>query len=71
MLILTRRPGQNIKLRLEDGREITISLLGINNGEWNRLAKIGIDAPKTINIVREELLAYDEVVEEFFLIDEK
>ena len=64
MLILTRRPGQNIKLRLEDGREITISLLGINNGEWNRLAKIGIEAPKTINIVREELLAYDEIIEE-------
>jgi carbon storage regulator len=60
MLILSRKPGENIRLFLEDGREITIEVLSVGS----RAVRIGIDAPKSINIVRGELLAYDDLSNE-------
>lgn len=47
MLILTRRTGESIKI--DD--DITVKLLNIERG----VVSIGIDAPRNIQIVREEL----------------
>lgn len=48
MLILTRNKDQEFKI----GDDITIKILSVNGKQ----VKIGIDAPKDINIVRTELL---------------
>lgn len=48
MLILTRNKDQEFKF----GDDITIKILSVNGKQ----VKIGIDAPKDINIVRTELL---------------
>lgn len=48
MLILTRNKTQEFKI----GDDITIKILSISGKQ----VKIGIDAPKEINIVRSELL---------------
>ena len=55
MLILNRGAGQSFVLFLEDGREIDINILDII-GKNNKFAKIGIDAPKSIKIARDELI---------------
>ena len=47
MLILTRRPGES--LMIGDGIEVV--LLGIHNNQ----AKIGIVAPKSVPVHREEI----------------
>jgi len=47
MLILTRRPGESILIG--DDIEVTIMRIGGNQ------VRIGIEAPKDISIVREEL----------------
>lgn len=52
MLILTRRITETVEI----GDDIAITILGIDRGQ----VKIGIDAPKTVNIRRREL-AYREV----------
>jgi carbon storage regulator CsrA len=51
MLVLSRKPGERILLRSDDGEEMEICLvrIGPNN------ARIGIDAPRRWNIVREEI----------------
>lgn len=54
MLIITRKVGQS--LIIGDDIEITISNVGDNN------VKIGIKAPKSVNIFRKEI--YEQVVEE-------
>ena len=46
MLILTRSPGQVLHI----GDDITLTLLAIRNGQ----VRIGIEAPRNIEIVREE-----------------
>ena len=48
MLVLTRYPGQSIKI----GKDITITVLGKNHN----CIRLGLDAPKNINILREELI---------------
>lgn len=48
MLVLTRHIGESVIV--DD--DITVTILGLAKGE----VRIGIDAPKTINIVREEVL---------------
>ena len=48
MLILTRNKDQEFKI----GDDITIKILAVSGKQ----VKIGIDAPKDINIVRTELL---------------
>lgn len=53
-LILTRRCGEKIHLNTDVDEEIIITYLGLTR---EGQAKIGIKAPLSINIVREELLA--------------
>lgn len=48
MLVLQRYPGQSIKI----GDEVVVTILGSHQGS----TRIGIEAPRGINIVREELL---------------
>jgi len=52
MLILTRRPSESIII----GPEITITVLGIKGNQ----VRIGITAPRKINVVRDELLTRKE-----------
>jgi carbon storage regulator len=54
MLILTRKAGESIKI----GDDVTIEVLSMSGSN----VKIGIDAPKSINILRKEL--YDMIKNE-------
>ncbi|GIT48769.1 MAG: carbon storage regulator [Gammaproteobacteria bacterium] len=47
MLILTRRVGEALKL----GEDITVTVLGVRGNQ----VRIGIDAPKSVAIQREEI----------------
>jgi len=47
MLILTRRVGEAMKL----GEEITVTVLSVRGNQ----VRIGIDAPKSVAIQREEI----------------
>lgn len=47
MLILTRRPGESISV----GDDITVTVLSINGNQ----ARIGIDAPRNIEIERDDI----------------
>ena len=52
MLILTRKPGQSIII----GEDIVVQVLGVKGLQ----VRIGIDAPREINIIRDELLERNE-----------
>ena len=52
MLILTRRVGEAMKL----GEDITVTVLGIRGNQ----VRIGIDAPKSVSIQREEIYGTTE-----------
>lgn len=52
MLVLTRHIGETILV----GPDIEVTVLGVKGGQ----VRIGINAPKNVNIVREELLKRDE-----------
>jgi carbon storage regulator len=54
MLILTRRVGEAIKV----GDDITVTVLAIKGGQ----VRIGIDAPKFVEVHREEV--YDRLLAE-------
>jgi len=54
MLVLTRRPGESLKI----GNDVTIKILEANGNQ----VRIGIDAPKGISVHREEI--YQKVVAE-------
>lgn len=58
MLILTRNPGQTFFIRTPTGDNLTITCLGVNKRSGQ--VRIGINAPKEYNIVREELIGRDE-----------
>lgn len=47
MLILTRKEGQQIRI----GDDIVITLLGVRGNQY----KIGIDAPRSVSVDREEI----------------
>lgn len=49
MLVLTRKPEQSLRL----GDNITLTILAI---EGDRV-KLGIEAPRTVSVLREELFA--------------
>ena len=51
MLVLTRRNNESVII---DG-DIKITVLGIDRGQ----VRLGFEAPKEVNIVREELLEKD------------
>jgi len=61
-LALTRRTGEELFLNIKDSNgsitEIRIDLNGIKG----RQVRIGIDAPKTVEVVRGELLSEFESV---------
>lgn len=54
MLILTRKPGEALKI----GDDICVRIAEPKNIHGNSV-RIGIDAPKHVSIVREELLERD------------
>jgi carbon storage regulator CsrA len=47
MLILTRRVGESVII----GDDVVVTLLGINGNQ----ARLGIDAPKSVSVHREEI----------------
>lgn len=47
MLILTRRVGEAVKI----GDEVTVTILGVKGNQ----VRLGIDAPKTVAVHREEI----------------
>ncbi len=51
MLILTRRAGETLMI----GDDIHVTVLGVKGNQ----VRVGIEAPKTIPVIREELLARD------------
>ena len=53
MLVLTRKKGQRIVI----GKDIVITVLHIQGDQIS----LGIEAPKTIDIVREELLKNEAI----------
>lgn len=48
MLVLTRRNGEAVHI----GDDIVVRVLGVNGGQ----VRLGFDVPKSINVVRDELL---------------
>ena len=55
MLILTRRPGESLIIKLPTGEQIKVTVLGVKGNQ----VRIGTDAPENITILREELLESD------------
>ncbi len=51
MLILTRRSGETLMI----GDDIQVTVLGVKGNQ----VRVGIEAPKTIPVIREELLTRD------------
>jgi carbon storage regulator CsrA len=56
MLDLSRKPGERIIMTLRSGQTITLTYLGMRNGQ----GRIGIEAPDSVRILREELLDDDQ-----------
>jgi len=65
MLVLSRKKNQSIIFSIpqESGpdKEISISILSLENESGGKKVRLGIDAPKEIVICREEI--YKEVME--------
>ena len=57
MLVLARRPGESIRLTLEDGTEIFVTFLGWRGRDAIRL---GLSAPPAVEILRNELVERKE-----------
>jgi len=54
MLVLSRRPREELVLHTDDGFKITVMVLGITGNQ----VRIGVDAPKEVHIDRREV--YDK-----------
>lgn len=52
MLILTRRPGQVLEIHMPQG---VVKIVVLQVDGWGGLHKIGIQAPKEVMILKEEL----------------
>ncbi len=53
MLLLSRREGEWFLLRSPDGSEIWV---GLHEVKGNHAARIAVEAPVSVKVVREELL---------------
>ena len=53
MLVLTRKPGENIRI----GSDIVVTVLGVRAGH----VKLGIKAPRGVPVHRQEV--YDKIVD--------
>lgn len=53
MLVLTRKPGENIRI----GADVVVTVLGVRSGH----VKIGIQAPRGVPVHREEV--YEKIAE--------
>lgn len=51
MLVLTRRVGEAVFIDTPGGERIKVIVLGMDGKQ----AKVGIDAPRTVDVVREEI----------------
>lgn len=51
MLVLSRNPSESVLLILPDGREITLTVIAVRDSR----ARLGIDAPNDVTILREEV----------------
>ena len=51
MLILTRRVGEKLIVDLGDDQTITFTVLGVKGNQ----VRVGIDAPKSVPVHREEI----------------
>lgn len=54
MLILTRKPGETLMI----GDNVTVTVLGVSGTQ----VRIGIEAPKTVSVHREEV--YERIQED-------
>lgn len=52
MLILTRRVGETLMI----GDEVTVTVLGVKGNQ----ARVGINAPKSVAVHREEIYGSDQ-----------
>jgi len=52
MLVVSRKLGESVTIDLPDGRVIKVTLTEVGLGK----ARIGIDAPRDVNIARTELV---------------
>jgi carbon storage regulator CsrA len=57
MLVLTRKPEQEIVIKTSAGEEIRIKICDIESRDR---VKIGITAPRSVSVVRAELIKGDE-----------
>lgn len=53
MLVLTRKLGESVQLRLADGRTVIVRVVVARGG----LVRLGFEAPADVTIVRSELAA--------------
>ena len=51
MLLLTRRPGEELLLYTDDGLMITVRVVYLHDGQ----VKLGIKAPPNVHVDREEV----------------
>lgn len=56
MLYLTRYIRETIIVQLGNHRQIGIKVLDIDTNHKGKFAKIGIEAPKDLVVIREELI---------------
>lgn len=53
MLKLARRPGESIVINLPDGQTIVVLVYALHGKQ----VRLGIDAPKEVEILRQELVS--------------
>jgi sRNA-binding carbon storage regulator CsrA len=63
MLILTRKAGERVRLKLPDGSTIWVTFLESKNGNYHGEIRLGIEADRDVEIRREELIRPDDDTE--------